>query len=543
MIDTKIISSLEKVFPLQEPEFIAEKEIGSVFLNEIYSFQVAYIGLVDKRQLFSLRAQGDGCDVRLYFAGLVPCELPAYIDHDEGYLKTDPGLYPDVLYPSDVNEMLFAQPGFWRSVWVECIPQRAGHCCASVKFIGEDGDILAECEKKFETIGCELPEQELIHTEWLHCDCISNYYNVGMMSEEHWRLIENYVRFAAESGMNMILTPIFTPPLDTKVGGERPTMQLVDVISKDGKYFFGFSKLKRWVDMCISCGIKYFEMSHLFTQWGAKHAPKIMAETNGVIKRIFGWETDAAGMEYKKFLNAFLPELTAKLKEWDIAHRCVFHISDEPQPKDIKGYRAAKEIVYPFLKDFKIIDALSDFEFYENGLVQNPVCSNDHIKPFLNAGVRDLWTYYCCVQHIRVSNRFIAMPSYRNRIIGFQLFKYDIVGFLHWGYNFWNTRHSVKQIDPYVTTDAGCAFPSGDPFLVYPGKEAPIPSIRLKVFQQALYDLRALKLLESLTSKEYVLGILEKDSDESISFDRYPRGSEYIQNTRKAVNAEIKKRI
>ena len=541
MIKAKIISSLEKVFPLDEPPCLTETGVDSVFLNETYSFQVAYIGLSEKNQALSIETQRDGCDIRLYSVGLVPCELPAYPNHDEGYLKTEPGLYPDVLYPTDEGDVLFAQPGFWRSVWVDCIPRKAGACHASVKLIAEDGQTLAECEKKFEAIDRELPEQELMHTEWFHCDCISNYYNVEMMSEEHWKLIESYVKFAADNGINMILTPIFTPPLDTREGGERPTMQLVDVILKDEKYLFGFCKLKRWVDMSISCGIKYFEMSHLFTQWGAKHAPKIIAEVNGEKKRIFGWETDAAGKEYKVFLDAFLPRLTDKLKEWNVSERCVFHISDEPQPKDIENYRAAKEIVAGHLRDFRIMDALSDFEFYESGLVGNPVCSNDHIKPFLEAKVRNMWTYYCCAQQMGVSNRFIAMPSYRNRVIGFQLYKYDIAGFLHWGYNFWNTRHSVKKINPYQVTDGGCAFPSGDPFLVYPGEDGPIPSIRLKVFSQALYDLRALKLLELVTSKEHVLGILEKDLDEPLSFDRFPKGKDYIHNTRMKINDEIRR--
>ena len=45
------------------------------------------------------------------------------------------------------------------------------------------------------------------------------------------------------------------------------------------------------------------------------------------------------------------------------------------------------------------------------------------------------------------SNRFIAMPSYRTRSIGMQMFGYGIKGFLHWGYNFYNTQYSREQIN------------------------------------------------------------------------------------------------
>jgi hypothetical protein len=78
----------------------------------------------------------------------------------------------------------------------------------------------------------------------------------------------------------------------------------------------------------------------------------------------------------------------------------------------------AKNIVAPLLEGYPIIDALSDYEFYSSGAVTRPVPATDHIEPFIENKVPNLWAYYCCVQCTDVSNRFISMPSYRNRIIG-----------------------------------------------------------------------------------------------------------------------------
>ena len=99
----------------------------------------------------------------------------------------------------------------------------------------------------------------------------------------------------------MILTPQFTPPLDTAVGGERTTIQLVDVSLREGKYAFDFTKLKRWVDMCQRVGIKYFEMSHLLPSEGAVAAPKVMGVVDGEYRQLFGWDTPAVGGEYTEF--------------------------------------------------------------------------------------------------------------------------------------------------------------------------------------------------------------------------------------------------
>ena len=53
---------------------------------------------------------------------------------------------------------------------------------------------------------------------------------------------------AADHGMNMILTPIFTPALDTAVGSERTTVQLLDVYKNGESYTFGFDRLIRWLN-------------------------------------------------------------------------------------------------------------------------------------------------------------------------------------------------------------------------------------------------------------------------------------------------------
>ena len=93
----------------------------------------------------------------------------------------------------------------------------------------------------------------------------------------------------------------------------------------------------------------------------------------------------------------------------------------------------AKEAVEDLLKGWKVIDALSDYVFYEKGIVEKPIPSNDHIQAFIDHGVEDLWVYYCCGQSDKVPNRFFAMPSARNRIMGVLMYLYKIKGFLHWG--------------------------------------------------------------------------------------------------------------
>ena len=166
------------------------------------------------------------------------------------------------------------------------------------------------------------------------------------------------------------------------------------------------------------------------------------------------------------------------------------------------------------------------------------------MEPFLEKGMEGLWTYYCTGQWKEVSNRFMAMPSARTRILGVQLYLYKISGFLHWGFNFYNSQYSIKHINPYAVTDAGEAFPSGDAFLVYPGEGGvPEESIRLMLMQQVMQDVRAFELLESLVGRERVCEIIAEGTDEPITFKRYPKEKEWLLALRERVNAEIEKAI
>lgn len=540
-VKTRVISSLEKVFPDEELKSEVFSK-ASAFNNEIYSFQVAFTTSGPLIKDVELKIKGDiSQNVEVRLVGLVPSEFPIYHDHDDNILRNTPGLYPDPLYPlTDEDLTVFSNQ--WRSVWItvhlnESI--KPGLYPIYLEFEDSDSIIIATEKLELEVLPVSLPKQTLIHTQWIHSDGIMEHYGVDAFSENYWYWVEKYIKTAADHGINMILTPLFTPPLDTEIGGERPTVQLIGVKKENGSYSFNFDKLTQWIEMCSKNGIEYFEFSHLFTQWGAYHAPKIIAEVKEKEEKIFGWETDAVSEEYVSFLSEFLPALRKYIYDNQLEEKVYFHVSDEPMLDDMESYKHARDTMNEHLGDFPFIDALSDYDFYNNGLVQKPIPSTDHIQPFLDNDVTNLWTYYCCAQYKDVANRFFVFPSARNRIIGLQLYKFNIKGFLQWGYNFWFSQLSKKTIDPFKNTDSGYGFPSGDAFLVYPGENDPIESIRMEVFYDALQDMRALELLESYIGKDEVIKILENDLRDSLTFNKYPNEAKWLLDKREEVNKRI----
>ena len=545
-ITSQIVSSLEKALIDTAPGNYPVLEKQSALLGETVDFQLLVLDAkesVPSSRRLTLSVNGMPGEYSVREAVSVFCDFPTYRnDTSRGtpyYTDSRTGTYPDVLQPIDGGKYIRPMPGRTMSVWFTLRPEKAGEHRITITL--SDGDnAISENTLLLNVIPAVLPEQKLIFTQWFHCDCLASYYNVPVFSERHWEIIAEYMKCALKNGMNCILTPIFTPPLDTEKGSERPTVQLISVKFTDNGFEFGFGLLDRWIALAEECGMKYFEISHLFSQWGAEYAPKVVAEKDGRSVRIFGWDTPGTGAEYTEFVSAMLPQLVAHLRELGVIDRCIFHISDEPNLDQLDGYVKAKNTVIPYLDGLKVADALSSVEFYKKGAVALPIPSNDHIEAFIEAGVPERWTYYCCGQWDRVGNRFIAYPSARNRILGIQLYKYDIKGFLQWGYNFWYSMGSRRLINPYTTQSADGQVPAGDPFSVYPAPDGtPLESLRQDVFREALSDIAAFELCESFIGRDAVIKMIDDAAGYSLTFSHYPSDPEYILSLREKINAII----
>lgn len=533
------LSSLIKVFSDEEPTAQPFTKL-SCLSNERVQLQVAFCNDSDCEVNVKVDCKFKDC-INVYYVEEIYSKNPVHALQDNYTLRKKSGYFPELLRP--LEGCFNAKANKWNSIWLEVVPNPtlvAGEQKINVALTcGEDVQTI---DFTLDVIDAQLPAQTLINTNWFHTDCIATHYNIEVFSDKYWEYVKNFLKVAVDHGMNMVLTPLFTPPLDTKVGGERPTVQLVGVKVTSGEYKFDFTNLDKWIAICDEVGIKYLELSHFFTQWGAKKCPKIIAEVDGVQKRIFGWDTKASGKAYRSFLTAFAEVFKPYLKEKGLEDKVYFHVSDEPFAAIARHYRKASNIVNELFGEYKIMDALSNYKFYKKGLVKLPVPANDHIEPFIG-NVSDLWTYYCCVQVKGVSNKFFSMPSQRNRVLGYQMYKFNVKGFLHWGYNFWYKQFSTGPVDPFTETDAGGSFPSGDSFVVYPGDNgAPLISLRLKVFYDAFQDMRALQLLESLIGKEKTMQILE-DGIEPITFAKYPHCDDWQLATREKINAAIKQAI
>lgn len=550
--ETRTVSSLEKVFC--SPECGSERIAGfSALRGERVSFQIAV--KASEPATLAVRADRGTFSGELIVREVVniPTLLPA-IPEDDYVLRKEAGLFPDALKP--VTDEIALSPGNWHALWVTLvIPEThpAGLFTVGLRLkavsryarsVWGTAESEAEATERFDLriVDAVLPGQKLKVTHWFHADCVMHHHKVSAWSEEHWAMLEKYFRNFTAHGSNMLLTPLWSLPLDIIPGlTRRPDCQLLK-IAYDGKnWSFDFSRLERWIETAKKCGVKNFEMVHAFSQWGLKSPPEILVTKNGKEERMFGSSMPSAAPEYADFLRALTAKLLPFLREHGLTpENCYFHISDEPPESALENYTYASRLYRGLLGDYPVIDALSSVQFFKRGLIDRPVPVELHLDEFMQEKVAERWVYYAGCWQDGVPGRMFGMPSLRNRVLGVLLYVYDCAGFLEWGYNFWfSILNFTQEIDPWQDSDSGRGFRSGGAFLVYPGPEGPVDSLRHEVIAEGFEDERALRLLESKTSRDEVLALLDEVTGYRISIRKYPRDEKWLLRLREKVNEKL----
>ncbi|MBQ3572380.1 MAG: DUF4091 domain-containing protein [Clostridia bacterium] len=529
------ISAMEKVRGHLRPQLF-ERE-NSALLQERFGFQVAYrcIGY----GTFGISYEITGVDqknVDVYAVKEVPCTYSAAACSDDYLLTSDSCTMPDLIEPISAKLGIVARDRYWQALYVSLHDLPAGSHKITLSLFNANKELLGSIDYTLTVIDKVLPKHDLICTYWMHYDSIAEYYNLPVFSERYNELLKCFICDAVNHGLTTLLTPLFTPALDTEIGKERLTVQLIGVEKSGESYKFDFSRLGWFMRFAEDLGVKSFEMAHLFTQWGANCTPKIVATVNGKEQKIFGWETKALGDEYKAFLTAFLPCLRTWLIENGYYDRCYFHISDEPNKDSFEQYKACSLFVKQYLFDARFMDAMSYCEYVESGLLDMPFVATSATDEFIEKGIKDYCVYYCTTQRDKfLSNRFISMPLERTRVMGIQMYQNNVRGFLHWGYNFYYSVLSKEKLNPFAVTDCMGRYQSGDAFIVYPGSEGVLGSIRNEAFYQGLQDYCALKLLEKKLGGERVRSFLQENGVAK-NFHDYPKSAGWIIDLRKQIN-------
>ncbi|QEH38420.1 hypothetical protein OJF2_70210 [Aquisphaera giovannonii] len=434
---------------------------------------------------------------RVRLVGLVP--LPHFTPGTdpaelEG-VEHGPGLVPDPLYP-ETKALL--GPRETRSFWVSLmIPADARPGPRPVKVrvtpwgAADAGEMDANLNVAELVVG-RRRDFPVIH--WWRGEATWDYYQTGRFDERWWELTRAQLRDMWDHGSDVMPVPLLVARREPF----RRPCQLLDVEeTSPGTYRFDWTRTRRFLAMCREIGFREFEWSHLWIYWGAENPVRVYARKGDEFVML--WPPDIGGFSdtFLNFLDQFLPEFHAFLKAEGLLEHSYFHLSDEPgDGRHIENYRRARAILRekaPWMTG-RIMDALSNIEYGRQGLTDIPIPMVNAAQAYIDAKIPH-WVYYCCAPSGPWLNRFLDTPLVKVRMSGWLFHRLGAKGFLHWGFNYWHKMEREEIGDPFHDASNGSwpGIPFGDPFLIYPGEDGPIDSIRWEVFAESLQDMAVLQ--------------------------------------------------
>jgi hypothetical protein len=206
---------------------------------------------------------------------------------------------------------------------------------------------------------------------------------------------------------------------------------------------------------------------------------------------------DPGSAEAERFHSRFLPALERHLAERGWIGKYLQHLADEPTPTNALSYRALSALVRRHAPRLKVMEACHTKDIAGAIDVWVPELDYlhrdwDHYRARQAAG-EEVWFYTCVYPQGEYANRFIEQPLLKTRLLHWINFRYGVTGYLHWGYNQWMPEspftHTTRAHPgpPYL--------PAGDPWIVYPGDDGPLDSIRHEAMRDGIADHELLSLL------------------------------------------------
>jgi hypothetical protein len=536
-------TSLRRIYPASEAGPAGPLNLVTA-RNAQLSFQVAARNLKD----CSIRVRAAvtapaGWSVRVRRVGFVPMhniDTDVPLDEIEGVGHV-PGLVPDPLYPEETAHFGPMSNGvFWVTIRV---PNDAevGVAKLAVKMTVED-EFRFPGWQSVPPRSVELPvsvdvrslvlqpRKDFPATHWISADSIWEYYKTEPFSERFWQLADAYIGNVTAHNVNVIYCPVFNARHEIL---ERPAQLLKVRRVGEDRYEFDFSDVRRWIGLAKKHGADHLEWTHFFTPapTSGKYPQRIFERWETIGKLLWAPEIAATSDTYRKFLEQFLPQFERVLKEEGVFEKSLFHCADEPDGAvQIADYRKARELLRELAPWMKVIDAMSDPHFASEKLSDMPIPSIATAHAFTGVGC-PAWVYFCCGPRGRYLQRFLDTPLTKLRMAGWLFYKLQAKGFLHWGHNYWFVFCTGTILNPFqdASTAAWPGMPYGDAFVVYPGADGPIDSIRWEVFAESLQDF-ALLQSAGVESGDPLLAELK-------SYEDFPRQEAWLETAWRSILA------
>jgi len=476
------VDSLEKVYPTAEPG-PGDRAVVEACRNEFGSAQVAVRALRAVRELRAsvstpthVETGATGVDIRPRFVGHIQVKGNTPDTPQEELDCVAPCAVPDPLL---LDASVSVEVGTTRAIWLTIFvpPYAEAGRWTAVVTVSADGESL-EIPLELTVHPVTLPtERHLWVTNWMNLGNFARHYGTEMYSPRFWRVVEEFARNVAAHHQNVIEAP----------------QTLVQIFQEDDESLsFDFTRYDAWVETFDRAGAaRLIEGGPVARRGGGKwETPWFDWMEFTVTRRRDG---SRVRREPVTVIERLLRAVWAHVTERGWASRYLQHVVDEPAPHTEEDYKRKSALVHQWVPNARYIEAMScaDMRGYLDIWVPNINHFEEAWPAYFDLRGKsdfELWFYTCMYPTGRYPNRFLDFSLLKTRILHWLNWRYRLTGYLHWGLNFWTE-------DPFGEDRIREDLPPGDCWIVYPGPDGPLDSLRWEQMREGLQDFELLWLL------------------------------------------------
>ena len=409
------------------------------------------------------------------FVGSIPLSENAPNQPPQVLTRAAPALFPDYLME---ERQISLNKNTSKSIWLTIhVPQSidAGEYMGHISVIGDQENKTLPLSLKIYPLN--LPEdRHLKIAEWYSTGHFEDLHGVKEKYSEEWfDILKAYAENMAEHRQN-----VFQVPMNS----------IVIHLSPNGEFLFDFSRFDQIAKVFWDTGkMDYLETGEL-TRFGEKvwFDTEIEFKEFTIINDRDGKEMKMTGLE---LIPQLFPVFESHLRQKGWLDKTLFHVKDEPTLRNVRSWKEASSLINRYAPDLIRIDAIETTFLFDE--IEIAIPKLDYLDAWYDVyekAARDgteLWFYTVGIyQASGYPNKTIDMPLIDNRILHWLNYKYDLKGFLHWGWNQW-TENPFEATGMHI----------GDGWHVYPKKDGVLNSLRWEQMRNGLQDYEFFWMLEN----------------------------------------------